>query len=86
MAEKTPKNRAEELLPQLSLEEKLYQLSCQMIFSVGEDYEQERNPMQGNYRNPGHFMHAGKDIPATPDLCLMQSASVWHRVHRGSWP
>lgn len=67
MTETTPKNRALELLSQLSLEEKLYQLSSQMIFSVGDDYEQERNPMQGNYRNPGHFMHAGKDVPATPE-------------------
>ena len=38
-----------------------------MLYSVGGDYEQKRNHMQGNYRNPGHFMHAGKDVPATPE-------------------
>ncbi len=67
MTDKTPKNRAQELLAQLSLEEKLYQLSSQMLYSVGGDYEQKRNHLQGNYRNPGHFMHAGKEIPATPE-------------------
>jgi len=75
MTDKTPAMRAEELLAQLSLEEKLYQLSSQMIFSVDEEYEQKRNPMQGNYRNPGHFMHAGKEEPAT-------TAEVTERINR----
>ena len=48
----TPKTRAEELLSQLSLEEKLYQLSGQKLYSVGENYEQKRNHLQGNFRNP----------------------------------
>ena len=52
------KERALALLKELSVEEKLYQLSGEMIFEVGEDYEKKRNPMHGHYRNPGHFMHA----------------------------
>ena len=58
--------RARELLEQLSLEEKLYQLSAQMLFGVESDYEQKRNPKEGNYRNPGHFMHVGREKPASP--------------------
>jgi len=69
------KQRAQELLAQLSLDEKLYQLSSQMIYSVEEDYEQKRNPMQGNFRNPGHFMHHGKTEPVTP-------AQVTERINR----
>lgn len=60
------KNRARQLLMQLSLQEKLYQLSAQMLFDVESDYEQQRNHKQGNYRNPGHFMHANQQKPATP--------------------
>jgi len=66
MNEKTFTQRAEELLSKLSLEEKLYQLSSQMLYTVREDYEQQRDPMQGNYRNPGHFMHADREKPASP--------------------
>ncbi len=69
------KRRAKELLAQLSLDEKLYQLSSQMIYSVEDDYEQKRNPMQGNYRNPGHFMHRGKKEAITP-------AQVTERINR----
>ena len=69
------KRRAQELLAQLSLDEKLYQLSSQMIYSVEDDYEQKRNPMQGNYRNPGHFMHRGKKEAVTP-------AQVTERINR----
>ena len=69
------KRRAKELLAQLSLDEKLYQLSSQMIDSVEDDYEQKRNPMQGNYRNPGHFMHRGKKEAITP-------AQVTERINR----
>lgn len=53
----TPKERAEELLKELSLEEKLYQLSSGMYFEIDEGYEERRDPMLGNYRNAGHFMH-----------------------------
>ena len=69
------KRRAKELLAQLSLDEKLYQLSSQMIYSVEDDYEQKRNPMQGNYRNPGHFMHHGRKEAVTP-------AQVTERINR----
>ncbi len=58
--------RARELLEQLSLEEKLYQLSAQMLFGVEADYEQKRNHKEGNYRNPGHFMHVNREKPASP--------------------
>lgn len=51
----TAKERAFALLNELSVEEKLYQLSGEMLFEVGEDYETKRNPMHGNYRNAGHF-------------------------------
>lgn len=63
---KTPEERAKELLKELSLEEKLYQLSGEMIYTVGEDYEEKRNPMHGNYRNPGHFMHASRGEAVSP--------------------
>lgn len=75
MTDKTPAMRAEELLAQMSVDEKLYQLSSQMLYSVNEDYEEKRNHMQGNYRNPGHFMHAGKEEPAT-------TAEVTERINR----
>lgn len=54
----TPKERAEQLLSKLSLEEKIYQLTGMMYYEVDEQYERNRNPLHGNYRNPGHFMHA----------------------------
>ena len=66
MSSKTPAQRAGELLAKLSLEEKLYQISCQMMFDVGDDYEEKREHKQGNYRNPGHFMHQDKEEPCTP--------------------
>lgn len=60
---KTPQERAQALLAEMSLEEKLYQLSGQMLYKVEDDYEEKRNPMHGNYRNPGHFMHATRKDP-----------------------
>ena len=60
------KNRARELLARLTLEERLYQLSGQMLFGVESDYEQKRNHKEGNNRNPGHFMHAKREKPAAP--------------------
>ena len=63
---KTSEERAKELLKELSLEEKLYQLSGEMIYTVGEDYEEKRNPMHGNYRNPGHFIHASRGEAVSP--------------------
>lgn len=58
-------DKAKELLTKMSIDEKIYQLSSQMIFSVGDDYEQSRDHKQGNYRNPGHFMHYGRENPAS---------------------
>ena len=66
MTERTPAQRAQELLEKLTLEEKVYQLSCQMLFELGDDYEKNRNHKEGNYRNPGHFMHQDLEVPATP--------------------
>lgn len=63
----TARKRAEELLLKMTLEEKLYQLSSAMIFGVNEpDYEDKRDHMCGHYRNPGHFMHRGREKRATP--------------------
>ena len=67
MNRETALQRAKELLAQMTLEEKVYQLSCEMLFEVGEDYEEKRNHKEGNYRNPGHFMHKGRPSPATPE-------------------
>lgn len=58
--------RAKELLKQMSMEEKLYQLSGCMIFDIGETYDQCRNPLYGNYRSAGHFMHWKRKEPAAP--------------------
>ena len=71
----TPRARAEALLKSLTLEEKMYQLSAQMVWDVKEDYEDKRNHKEGNYRNPGHFMHFDRPEPATP-------AEVAQRINR----
>ena len=70
-----PRARAEALLQTLTLEEKMYQLSSQMLWDVREDYEDKRNHKEGNYRNPGHFMHFDRPEPATP-------AEVATRINR----
>ena len=53
----TPAERAQELMAKLTLEEKICQLSCQMLYPIREDYEERRLYKFGNFRNPGHFMH-----------------------------
>ena len=58
--------RAAALLKELSTEEKLRQLTAEMLFDVDEDYEKNRDPLCGSYRNPGHFMHHGRPAPASP--------------------
>ena len=75
MNDLTPMQRAQELLSQMSLEEKLYQLSAQMIYSVGVDYEEIRQHKEGNYRNPGHFMHFDRPEP-------VGAAHVAERINR----
>ena len=62
----TPEERAAELLSELTTEEKIRQITAEMIFDVDGDYESKRNPLCGSYRNPGHFMHQDRNIPATP--------------------
>ena len=64
--QKSAESRAAALLQTLTTEEKLRQLTAEMLFDVDEDYEKNRNPLCGSYRNPGHFMHRGKPVPATP--------------------
>ena len=61
-----PKNRAQAMLARMSLDEKLFQLSCQMLWDVGNDYEIKRDHRNGCYRNPGHFMHFDRPEPASP--------------------
>ena len=75
MNQTTPALRAKELLAKMTLEEKMYQLSAQMLWDVKEDYEDKRNHKEGNYRNPGHFMHFDRPEPATP-------AEVAERINR----
>ena len=58
-------DRAREMLAKMSIDEKIYQLSAQMIFSVDSNYGQNRDHRQGNYRNPGHFMHYERKKPAS---------------------
>ncbi len=62
----TPEKRAAELLSELTLEEKIRQVTAEMIFDVDGDYENKRNPLCGSYRNPGHFMHQDRNTPASP--------------------
>lgn len=59
-------NRAKALLKELSTEEKIRQVTSEMIFEINSDYADRRNPLCGSYRNPGHFMHYQRETPATP--------------------
>ena len=63
---KSPAERAKELLSLLSLEEKICQLSCQMLYPIREDYEERRIYKFGNFRNPGHFIHEHRGRPVPP--------------------
>ena len=74
---KAPEERAAELLTRLTVEEKIYQLTAEMLFEVGDDYDEKRNPLHGSYRNPGHFMHQGKEKPASPaEVCERINSDV----------
>ena len=54
----TPEERARDLLGRMTLEEKAFQLSSQIIFDVsGDEYKEKRDHRLGSFRNPGHFMH-----------------------------
>ncbi len=65
---RTPEIRAKELLAQLTIEEKLHQLTAQMVFDIGEGYEDRRDPLCGCYRNPGHFMHQNGRISSPGEV------------------
>ncbi len=60
----TPEARAAALLEQLTPEEKLRQITADMIFEIGPAYQSRRDPLCGSYRNPGHFMHHTRVSPA----------------------
>ena len=64
--EHSPEQRARELLALLTTDEKIYQVTSDMLFDVDESYETNRNPLFGSYRNPGHFMHCRRETPASP--------------------
>ncbi|MBQ7596953.1 MAG: glycoside hydrolase family 3 C-terminal domain-containing protein [Clostridia bacterium] len=62
----TPEQRAAALLQQMTLDEKIRQVTADMLFDVETDYETRRDPLCGSYRNPGHFMHYQRQTPASP--------------------
>ncbi|MBQ7639320.1 MAG: glycoside hydrolase family 3 C-terminal domain-containing protein [Clostridia bacterium] len=63
---KTPEQRAQELLEVMSQDEKICQVTSEMIFDIDDGYENRRDPLLGSYRNPGHFMHQDRKTPASP--------------------
>lgn len=69
----TNEEKAKELLSRLSVSEKLHQLTSQIIFDIDEKYESRRDPLCGNYRNPGHFMHQNGRIS--------KPSEVAHRIN-----
>ena len=64
---KTAEIKARELLSDLSLDEKIYQLCCQMVYPIREDYDSKRSYKVGNCRNIGHFLHESKGKPLSPE-------------------
>ena len=72
---KTNEQRALELHERLSIDEKIHQVTADMIFDVDNEYEKNRDPLCGSYRNPGHFMHQSRLKPASP-------AEVTERINR----
>ena len=64
---KTAEIKARELLSDLSLDEKIYQICCQMVYPIRDDYYKERNYKIGNCRNIGHFLHESKGRPVSPE-------------------
>lgn len=59
--------KARELLSDLSLDEKIYQICCQMVYPIRDDYYSKRNYKVGNCRNIGHFLHESKGGPVSPE-------------------
>ena len=70
--DQTIEQRAEQMLRQMTLEEKIYQVTAEMLFNVDETYEKKRDPLHGSYRNPGHFMHYRRETPAAPSQVAAQ--------------
>ena len=64
--------QAQALLRQMSLEEKIYQVTADMLFDAGADYADRRDPLCGSYRNPGHFMHHTRNSPVGADAVTRQ--------------
>ena len=64
--EKSAEIRAEELLKELSLEEKICQICCQMEYPIREDYDKKRSYKVGNTRNIGHFLHESRGCAVSP--------------------
>lgn len=64
--QKEATQKALDLLRQLSLDEKIRQVTADMLFDVDGDYDTRRDPLCGSYRNPGHFMHYQRETPASP--------------------
>ena len=62
----SPEARAAALLRELTLDEKIRQVTADMYFDVDGDYDARRDPLCGSYRNPGHFMHQKRETPAAP--------------------
>ena len=71
----TARKRAIQLLGKMSLEEKIHQVTSDLMLDVEEDYDTKRDPMCGSYRNPGHFMHYKHERPAT-------AAEVTEKINR----
>ena len=69
---RTPEQKAQALLNKLTLDEKIGQVTAEMLFEVDETYRDRRNPLLGSYRNPGHFMHYQRPAPATPGEVTQQ--------------
>ena len=63
---RTPEERAKALLKELTLDEKIRQVTADMYFDVDGDYDTRRDPLCGSYRNPGHFLHHTRQSPASP--------------------
>ena len=82
-------DKARELLTKMSIDEKIYQLSAQMVFSVDSNYEQNRDHRQGNYRNPGHFMHYEREKPASAKVVaerINRDVSLTMNAHQNAIP
>lgn len=61
----SPEERASLVLAEMTVEEKIFQISAQMIYDADKEYNAHRDYRCGHYRNPGHFLHMGKPYGAT---------------------